>query len=114
MHEYALSPIPPGTSLHDEFVPVYMDDLDPAQPCAVVEKMTGSSGSKNSTIGTESFKETPTLWLSIGLRSIGPEQQSPTTVPSNLPDFLTGESNLQKAGESTPTDQAESSPTRVP
>ena len=29
-HEYALSPILPGTSLHDGFVPVYMDDLDPA------------------------------------------------------------------------------------
>ena len=30
VHEYALSPILPGTSLHDGFVPVYMDDLDPA------------------------------------------------------------------------------------
>ena len=49
--------------------------------------------------------------MSIGLRSIGPEQQSPTTVPSNLPDSLAGESNPQKAGESTPVDQAESSPT---
>ena len=37
VHEYALSPILPGTSLHDGFVPVYMDDLDPARPCAVVE-----------------------------------------------------------------------------
>ena len=26
MHDYALSPILPGTSLHDGFVPVYMDD----------------------------------------------------------------------------------------
>ena len=32
-------------------------------------------------------------------------------MPSNLPDSLAGESNLQKAGESTPMDQAESSPT---
>ena len=30
LHEYALSPVLPGTSLHDGFVPVYMDDLDPA------------------------------------------------------------------------------------
>ena len=29
LHEYALSPILPGASLHDGFVPVYMDDLDP-------------------------------------------------------------------------------------
>ena len=28
LHEYALSPVLPGTSLHDGFVPVYMDDLD--------------------------------------------------------------------------------------
>ena len=111
VHEYALSSVLSGTSLHDGFVPVYTDDLDPAQPCAVVEKMTGSSGSENSAIGAEPSKETPTLQLSIGLRSIGPEQQSPTTMPSNLPDSLAGESNLQKTGESTPADQAESSPT---
>ena len=61
VHEYALSPILPGTSLHDGFVPVYMDDLDPAQPCAVAEKMTSSSGSENSAIGAEPSKETPTL-----------------------------------------------------
>ena len=30
VHEYALSPVLPGTSLHHGFVPVYMDDLDPA------------------------------------------------------------------------------------
>ena len=30
LHEYALSPILPGASLHDGFVPVYMDNLDPA------------------------------------------------------------------------------------
>ena len=42
VHEYALSPVLPGTSLHDGFVPVYMDDLDPARPCTVAEKMTGS------------------------------------------------------------------------
>ena len=29
VHEYALSPIFPGTSLHGGFVPVYMDDLGP-------------------------------------------------------------------------------------
>ena len=29
VHDYALLPILPGTSLHDGFVPVYMDDLDP-------------------------------------------------------------------------------------
>ena len=61
VHEYALSPVLPGTSLHDGFGPVYMDDLDPARPCTVVEKMTGSSGSENSAIGTEPSKETPTL-----------------------------------------------------
>ena len=38
LHEYVLSPILPGTSLHDGFVPVYMDDLHPVRPCAVVEK----------------------------------------------------------------------------
>ena len=74
VHEYALSPILPGTSLHDGFVPVYMDDLDPTRPCAVVEKMTGSSGPENSAIGTESSEQTPSLHLSIGLRSIGPEK----------------------------------------
>ena len=110
LHEYALSPVLPGTSLHDGFVPVYMDNLDPAQPCVVVEETTGSSGSENSAIGAEPSKNTPTLQLSIGLRSVGPEQQSPTTLPSNLPDSLAGESNLQKAGESTPVDQTESSP----
>ena len=73
VHEYALSPILPGTSLHDGFVPVYMDDLDPARPCVVVEKMTSSSGSENSAIGTEPSKKTPTLQMSIGLGSIGPE-----------------------------------------
>ena len=108
LHEYALSPVLPGTSLHDGFVPVYMDDLDPAQPCMVAEKMTSSSGSENSAIGAEPSKETPTLQLLIGLRSIGSEQQNPTAVPSNLPDSLTGESKLQKAGEGTPSDQAES------
>ena len=30
LHEYALLPILPRTSLHDGLVPVYMDDLDPA------------------------------------------------------------------------------------
>ena len=30
VHEYALLPILPGTSLHDGFVLMYMDDLDPA------------------------------------------------------------------------------------
>ena len=93
-----------------------MDDLDPARPCAVVEETTGSLGSENSAIGTEPSKNTPTLQLSIGLRSIGlrsigPEQQSPTATPSSLPDSLAGESILQKAGESTPAEQAESSPT---
>ena len=77
----------------------------------VVEEMTGSLGSENSAIGTEPSEKTLTLWLSIGLRSIGSEHQSPTTVSSNLPDSLAGESTLQKAGESTPAEQAESSPT---
>ena len=72
--------------------------------------MTGSSGSENSAIGAESSNKTPSLQLSIGLRSIGPEKQSPTTVPSNLPDSLTGKSNLQKAGERPSMVQAESSP----
>ena len=76
----------------------------------VVEEMTGSSGSKNSAIGTGSSKQISSLHLSIGLRSIGPEKQSPTTTPSNLPDSLTGESTLQKAGERPSTVQAESSP----
>ena len=111
LHEYALSPILPGTSLHDEFVPVYMDNLDPTQPCMVVEEMTGSLGSENRAIGAEPSENTPTLQLSIGLRSIGPEQQSPTTMSSNLSDSIAGESTLQKAGESTPMEQAESSPT---
>ena len=88
-----------------------MDDLHPTQPCTVVEETTGSLGSKNSAIGAEPSEETPTLQLSIALRSIGPEQQSPTTAPSNLPDSPAGESTLQKAGESTSTDKAESSPT---
>ena len=73
--------------------------------------MTGSSGPENSATGTEPSENTPTLQLSIGLRSIGPEQQSPTTAPSNLPDSLAGESTLQEAGESATTEQAESSPT---
>ena len=30
VHEYALSPVLPSTSLHDGIVPVYMDDLDPS------------------------------------------------------------------------------------
>ena len=110
VYEYALSPILPGTSLHDGLVPVYMDELGPARPCAVVEKMTDSSGPKDSAIGTGSAKQTPSLCLSIGLRSIGPEEQSPTTVPSNLPDSLTGESTSQKAGERPSVVQAESSP----
>ena len=38
LHEYALSPVLPGTSLHDGFVPMYMDNLDPSRPCAVVEE----------------------------------------------------------------------------
>ena len=87
-----------------------MDDLDPAQPCMVVEETTSSSGSENSAIGAESSKKTPSLQLSIGLRSIGPEQQSPTTTPSNLLDSLTRESTSQKAGESALVDQAECSP----
>ena len=106
VHEYALLPVLPDTSLHDRFVPVYMDDLDPTQPCMVVEETTSSSGSENSAIGTEPSKKTPTLQLSIGS-----EQQSPTTMPSNLPDSLAGESTLQKAGEKAPVEQAESSPT---
>ena len=72
--------------------------------------MTSSSGSENSTIGAESSKKTPSLHLSIGLRSIGPEKQSLTAVPFNLPDSLTGESTSQKAGERPSTVQAESSP----
>ena len=87
-----------------------MDDLDPARSCLVVEEMTGSLGSEKSATGAEPSKYTPSLQLLIGLRSKGPEQQSPTTMPSNLPDSLTGESNLQKARESAPTNQAESSP----
>ena len=110
VYEYALSPIISGTSLHDGFVPVYMDDLDPARPCMVVEETTDSSGSKNSAIGAESSKQISSLHLSIGLRSIRPEKQSPTAEPSNLPDSLTGESTLQKAGERPSAVQAESSP----
>ena len=72
--------------------------------------MTGSSGSENSAIGTESSEQTPSLHLSIGTRSIGPEKQSPTAMPSNLPDSLTGESTSQKAGERPSAVQAESSP----
>ena len=86
-----------------------MDDLDPARPCTVVEEMTGSSGS-NSAIGAGSSEQISSLHLSIGLRSIGPEKQSPTTKPSNLPDSLTGESTLQKTGERPSAVQAESSP----
>ena len=114
VYEYALSPILSGTSLHDGFVPVYMDDLGPARPCTVVEKTTDSSGPKDSAIGTESSKQTPSLRLSIGLRSIGPEEQSPTAVPSNLPDSLKGESTTQKAGERPSAVQAESSPSIEP
>ena len=77
----------------------------------VVKETTSSLGSENSAIGTEPSENTPTLQLSIGLRSVGPEQQSPTIAPSNLPDSLAGESTLQKAGESTSMDKAESSPT---
>ena len=110
MHEYALSPILPGTSLHVGFVPVYMDDLDPAQPCTVVEEMTSSLGSENSAIGTELSESTPSLQLSLGHRSKGLEQQAPTTMPFNLPDSLAGESTPQKAGESASMDQVENSP----
>ena len=110
VYKYALSPILSGASLHDGFVPVYMDDLDHTRPCTVVEETTGSSGSMNSAIGTGSSEQISSLHLSIGLRSIGPEKQSPITVPSNLPDSLTGESTSQKAGERPSTVQAESSP----
>ena len=72
--------------------------------------MTCSLGSENSAIGAESSEQIPSLHLSIGLRSIGPEKQSPTTTPSNLPDSLIGESTLQKAGERPSMVQAESSP----
>ena len=72
--------------------------------------MTDSSGPKDSAIGTGSSKQTPSLCLSIGLRSIEPEKQSPATAPSNLPDSLTAESTLQKAGEKPSAVQAESSP----
>ena len=87
-----------------------MDDLDPTRPCVVVEETIGSSGSKDSAIGAGSSKQTSSLHLSIGLRSIGPEKQSPTTAPSNLPDSLPGESTSQKAGERPSMVQAESSP----
>ena len=87
-----------------------MDDLDPARPCRVVEDTTSSLGSKDSAIGAGSSEQISSLHLSIGLRSIGPEKQSPTTVPSNLPDSLTGESTSQKAGERPSMVQAESSP----
>ena len=87
-----------------------MDDLDPTRPCAVVEETTDSSGPKDSAIGTGSSKQTSSLHLSIGLRSVGPEKQSPTTAPSNLSDSLPGESTSQKAGERPTTVQAESSP----
>ena len=110
VYEYALSPVLSGASLHDGFVPVYMDDLDPARPCTVVEEMTSSLGSKDSAIGTGSSEQTSSLHLSIGLRPIGPEKQSPTTAPSNLPDSLTGESISQKAGERPSAVQAETSP----
>ena len=114
VHDYALSPILPGTSLHDGFVPVYMNDLDPAQPCTVVEEMTNSLGSENSAKGAEPSEKTPSLQLSIGLSSIGPEWQSPTTSPSNLPDSRTGEPTSQKAGERPSVVQAESSPSTEP
>ena len=80
----------------------------------VVEEMTDSSGSENSAIGTEPSEKTPSLQLSIGLRSIGPEQQSPTATPCNLPDSQTGESTSQKAGERPSMVQAESSPSIEP
>ena len=76
----------------------------------VVEKTTDSSGPKDSAIGTGSSKQTPSLCLSIGLRSVGPEKQSLTAAPSNLPDSLIGESTSQKAGERPSVVQAESSP----
>ena len=38
LHEYALSPVLPGTSLHDGFVPVYMDDLDPTDLAQLLKK----------------------------------------------------------------------------
>ena len=38
VHEYALLPVLPGTSLHDEFVPVYMDDLDPPNLAWLLKK----------------------------------------------------------------------------
>ena len=72
--------------------------------------MTDSSGPKASAIGTGSSKQTSSLHLSIGLRSVGSEKQSPTTVPFNLPDSPTGESTSQKAGERPSAIQAESSP----
>ena len=72
--------------------------------------MTGSLGSKNCAIGADSSKQVSSLHLSIGLRSIGPEKQSPTAMPSNLPDSLTGESTLQKAGDRPTAVQAESNP----
>ena len=110
VYEYALLPILSGASLHDGLVPVYMDDLDPTRPCAVVEEMTGSLGSKDSAIGAGSSKQISSLHLSIGLRSIRPEKQSPTATSSDLPDSLTGESTLQKAGERPSAVQVESSP----
>ena len=67
-------------------------------------------GPKDSAIGTGSSRQTSSLLLSIRLRSIGPEKQSPIAVPSNLPDSPTGESTLQKAGERPTVVQAESSP----
>ena len=87
-----------------------MDDLDPTRPCTVIEETTGSSGSKDSAIDAGSSKQTSSLHLSIGLRSIGPVKQSPTAAPSNLPDSLSGESTSQKAGERPSAVQAESSP----
>ena len=87
-----------------------MDDLDPARPCAVVEEMTDSLGPKDSAIGTGSSKQTSSLRLSIGLRSIGPEKQSPIAAPSNLSDSLPVESTSQKAGQRPTVVQAESSP----
>ena len=87
VYEYALSPILSGTSLHDGFVPVYMDDLGPARPCAVVEKTTDSSGPKDSAIGTESSKQTPSLRLSIGLRSIGPGERPSAVQAESSPSI---------------------------
>ena len=76
----------------------------------------GSKNRKTSVdrCSSEPSKNSPSLPLSIGLRSIGPEELSPTAVPSDLPDSLRGESTLKWAGESTPADKAECSPSIEP